>query len=76
LHGCQTFFKLFESWKGIEMKYYIDCLKCKGIGWIYESSIHDLGDVAHVDCPECEGTGKEEATEEYLKEITNAGAIK
>jgi DnaJ-class molecular chaperone len=57
------------------MEYYIECLKCKGKGWVYESSIHDLGDVVHEDCPVCEGIGKETVAEEYFEEIRNAGAL-
>lgn len=56
------------------MKYFLDCLKCKGKGWVY---IPDgYGCVDPDLCWDCDGTGKREVTEEHYEQIANAGAIK
>ena len=55
-------------------KFYIDCLKCRGTGWVYVPD--GYGCVASDHCDECDGTGKEECDQEYFEQLTNAGAIK
>ncbi len=60
------------------MKYYLDCIKCRGKGWIYVINLFDEtgGDVVSDVCHVCDGTGKREVSEEHYEEIANAGAIK
>lgn len=57
----------------------IDCMKCKGKGWVYVQNCFDPsgGDVVPDECFDCQGTGKERVTDkDLLEQISNAGAIK
>ena len=58
------------------MRYFIDCLKCKGKGWTYEPNPFSEGDVVPDTCFTCDGSGKREVSEAHYEEIANAGAIK
>mgnify|MGYP001394105622 CR=1 FL=1 len=60
------------------MRYFVDCMKCEGKGWIYVRNCFDPtgGDVVPDTCPDCEGSCQEEVKEENYEQIANAGAIK
>lgn len=57
-------------------KYYLDCMACRGKGWVRVPNPFSYGDVVSEECHVCEGTGTREVTEEHYEQIANAGAIK